>query len=84
VILDVGGADLDLRREILPYLFIVSPNETELARVTGMEVETEEKVEEAARKLLSLGVKQVLVKLGSKGSLLVTGEVSIGVGIGES
>lgn len=40
----------------------------------GMATETDQQVEKAARSLLDKGVDTVLVKLGSKGSLLVTSE----------
>jgi fructose-1-phosphate kinase PfkB-like protein len=39
-----------------------------------MATDTEQQVEKAARVLLDKGVHTVLVKLGSKGSLLVTRE----------
>ncbi len=35
VILDCGGADADISQELLPLLSVLSPNETELARLTG-------------------------------------------------
>ena len=41
-----------------------------------MATETDQQVEKAARSLLDKGVDTVLVKLGSKGSLLVTSEQS--------
>ena len=39
----------------------------------GLPTETDEEVEAAARKLMEAGVKQVLVKLGPNGSLLLQG-----------
>jgi ribokinase len=72
VILDCGGADAAISQELLPLLSVLSPNETELARLTGMATDTEQQVEKAAHVLLDKGVHTVLVKLGSKGSLLVT------------
>ena len=74
VILDVGGRDAPLSTSILPRLTILSPNETELVRISGKIVSNELEAEMAARSLLNLGVEQVLVKLGSKGSMLVTGK----------
>ena len=35
VILDCGGADAAISQELLPLLSVLSPNETELARLTG-------------------------------------------------
>ena len=73
VILDVGGRDAPLSSSILPHVTILSPNETELARISGKMVSNELEAEMAARSLLKLGTEKVLVKLGSKGSMLVTG-----------
>jgi sugar/nucleoside kinase (ribokinase family) len=35
VILDCGGAETAISQELLPLLSVLSPNETELARLTG-------------------------------------------------
>jgi ribokinase len=48
------------------------PNETELAILTGMPVETESDVAAAARALLGKGFGTVIVTLGSRGALLTT------------
>jgi len=60
--------------EILKLADIVSPNETELAHLTGEEVSGRASAREAAEKLLALGVRKVILKLGSDGSMLVTRE----------
>jgi ribokinase len=62
--------------EILTLADIVSPNETELAELTGEEVRGRVSAREAAEKLLSWGVKTVVLKLGSDGSMLVTAKKS--------
>jgi ribokinase len=62
--------------EILKLADVVSPNETELEALTGEEVSGRVSAEKAARKLLDLGVKTVVLKLGSDGSMLVTSEVT--------
>jgi ribokinase len=62
--------------EILTLADIVSPNETELAQLTGEEVRGRVSAREAAEKLLSWGVKTVVLKLGSDGSMLVTNKKS--------
>ncbi|XLR50778.1 hypothetical protein S83_001450, partial [Arachis hypogaea] len=62
VIFDAGGMDSPIPQELLNYVDILSPNETELGRLTGMPTE----------------IKQVLVKLGEKGSsLFIEGEEPI-------
>lgn len=62
--------------EILTLADIVSPNETELAQLAGEEVRGRVSAREAAEKLLALGVKTVVLKLGSDGSMLVTSKKS--------
>ena len=44
VVLDVGGHAVPLGMEICPFLTVLSPNETELARITQMPTETKEQV----------------------------------------
>ena len=58
--------------EILKLADVVSPNETELEYLTEEQVSGRVSAREAAEKLLSLGVKTVVLKLGSDGSMLVT------------
>lgn len=75
VILDAGGMEGEIPAELLSFVDILSPNETELARLTGMPTETFEQISQAAAQCHQMGVKQVLVKLGAKGSaLFVEGE----------
>ncbi|XP_033136150.1 ribokinase-like [Brassica rapa] len=44
VILDVGGMDTPIPNELLDSIDILSPNETELSRLTGMPTETFEQI----------------------------------------
>jgi ribokinase len=77
VILDAGGSeDGPLPAELLPYLTVCSPNETELSRLTGLPTANEEQVLAAARLLQQRGVGTVLVKLGARGCLLVRADGS--------
>lgn len=71
VILDAGGADRVLAHDLLPNISILSPNETELQRLTGLPTKTEKQCIAAAETLVHQGVNKVLVKMGAKGSLLV-------------
>ncbi|VVA18927.1 PREDICTED: ribokinase [Prunus dulcis] len=78
VILDAGGMDAPISQELLNFVDILSPNETELGRLTGMPTENFEQISHAVVKFHKMGVKQVLVKLGSRGSaLFVEGEEPI-------
>ncbi|XP_021773927.1 uncharacterized protein LOC110737884 [Chenopodium quinoa] len=75
VILDAGGMDSPFPPELLKFVDILSPNESELSRLTGMPTESFEQVSQAVTKCYGMGVKKVLVKLGDKGSaLFVEGE----------
>ncbi|CAL5227637.1 g10642 [Coccomyxa viridis] len=71
VLLDCGGVEGPISPELMHNITTLSPNETELARLTGMETESEDQAEEAARKILSQGIHSVLVKRGTNGSLLI-------------
>ncbi|XP_050215970.2 ribokinase-like [Mercurialis annua] len=78
VILDAGGMDAPIPSELLNFVDILSPNETELGRITGMPTESFEQISLAVKKCHEMGVKQVLVKLGVKGSALFEeGEIPI-------
>ena len=50
------------------------PNETELAILTGMPVESEADVSSAAQSLVGKGVETVIVTLGARGALLAARE----------
>lgn len=55
---------------------IVCPNETELEVLTGMNARTDEEILAAARVLINVGCKVVIVTLGAKGALVVTSNES--------
>ncbi len=52
VILDIGGRDEPLSSELLRYVDIVSPNETELVRVIGTKPESEAEHDHHIKNLL--------------------------------
>lgn len=58
--------------DLLKHVHTLIPNEPELEILTGMPVESKEQIEEAAQTLIELGINQVIVTIGSKGSLIVT------------
>jgi ribokinase len=62
--------------EILKLADIVSPNETELEQLSGEKVSGRVSAREAAERLLQLGIKTVVLKLGSDGAMLVAREGS--------
>jgi ribokinase len=58
--------------EVLKLADIVSPNETELESLSGVRVSGRDSAVQAAKELLALGVKTLVLKLGSAGAMLVT------------
>ncbi len=64
----------ELPKEIFEYIDYITPNETELARITGID-----DVKLASRELIKRGAKNVVVTLGEKGSYYL-GESELEVG----
>ncbi len=61
-----------LSEELLALVDILTPNQTELATLTGMPVDEERQIEAAARSVQALGVGDVVVTLGEHGVLRVS------------
>lgn len=75
VLMDAGGAERKFESDLLEHVWCMSPNETELARMTGLSTSTREEVVAASVYLQKeTGVQNVLVKLGPRGCLLITEE----------
>jgi ribokinase len=66
----VRGLDMERAREA----GFLMPNETELAMLTGLPVESEAEVAAAARTLIEKGLEAVIVTLGVRGALASTPE----------
>ena len=60
--------------ELLAMVDVLTPNETEAAILSGIEVTNEGTAGTAARELLKCGVKAVILTMGAKGFLLAAGE----------
>lgn len=69
VLLNPAPANKDLSMEKACLCDFFVPNETELAILTGMPTDTEEQVKAAAQTLVDKGLKNVIVTMGSKGSM---------------
>jgi ribokinase len=75
-VLDIGGADIPLTDELLSLLDIISPNKTELKRITGKEIDTDNEeelisvIEELRGKSNNKNL-EILMKLGSKGAMFI-------------
>jgi ribokinase len=78
VMLDPAPAPSSLPNDLLQAVDIITPNETEAARLAGSTA-TSLTLDEAgsiARKLQSMGPKTVIMKLGAQGCLLLDGDVA--------
>ena len=69
VILDPAPAN-ELSAELLSYINIITPNQTEAEMLCGIKVHDIESAEKAANAIYSLGVKNVLVTLGDLGAVI--------------
>lgn len=63
--------------EIIKNVDLLTPNETELEIISGVSIETEEDIQKAAQIMIEKGVKELMVTLGSKGSLYINKEKSM-------
>jgi ribokinase len=60
--------------EIYPYIFALTPNETETELLTGVEVNSLAKAQEAATILLNKGLSHLLITMGSQGAYYQSAE----------
>jgi ribokinase len=74
VLLDPAPAPASLSPALLAAVDALSPNEGELAALTGMPVGTEDEATRAAEELRRRGVAAVVVKRGEQGALIVDGD----------
>lgn len=62
--------------EIIKNVDLLTPNETELEIISEIKIESEDDINKAASKVIEKGVKELIVTLGSKGSLYINEERS--------
>ena len=60
--------------EIIKNVDLLTPNETELEILSGVKIENEDDIKKAAHVMIEKGVKELIVTLGSKGSLYINEE----------
>lgn len=77
VLLNPAPAPDSIPAEIIKKIDYLTPNETELMKLSGMPGMDMDAVQKAAQKLISGGVKNVIVTLGDKGCLLVNADACI-------
>lgn len=58
-----------LGQDLLKKVWMITPNETEASLLTGIEVTDADSATLAARKLLKMGIENIVVTLGANGSL---------------
>lgn len=78
VILNPAPAQ-DLPASLISLVDILTPNETEAARLAGLKSTDGMDPEEIGKKLLDMGVGAVVMTLGAKGALIITPEGSTSV-----
>jgi ribokinase len=71
-LLNPAPATPELDPERIRDVSFLVPNETELAILTGMPVESENEIVAAARHLIARGIGTVIVTMGSRGAVLTT------------
>lgn len=65
---------IDLPEEIFKHISLFIPNENELEKYSGVKVTGAESAAKAAKALMDKGVGDIIVTMGSKGSLICQGE----------
>lgn len=64
-----------LSDDIIKNVDLLTPNETELEILSGVSINCEDDIKKAANVMLEKGVKQLIVTLGSKGSLYLDKDI---------
>lgn len=60
-----------LGKHHLNGLFLLTPNQTEASLITGIDVKDKVSAEEAANKCLRLGVRNLIITMGSRGAIFM-------------
>ena len=60
-----------LDRDIIKNIDLLTPNETELEILSGINIKNEEDIRKAAQKLIDLGIKELIITLGDSGCIYV-------------
>jgi ribokinase len=76
VVLNPAPAPSAMEDELLACIDYMTPNESELAALTGLPCETVRQAEAAGRVLLDRGIRYLLVTLGAQGALLISADGS--------
>lgn len=63
-----------LSKTLVESLYLITPNRTECQLLSGVKIESQADAERAAARLMEMGARNVIVTLGSKGSLVCTAD----------
>lgn len=63
--------------ELFSHIWLITPNQTEAEQLTGIRVVSEDDARKAADALFAKGVQNVIVTMGSKGSMVCTPETAV-------
>lgn len=80
VILNPAPAPVEaLSAELLSNLYLITPNRSEASRISGIEINDMESAYRAAKTIREMGPKSVIITLGSEGSIVYDGSMSMRV-----
>ncbi len=68
---------VELEDELIENVDLLTPNETELEIISKVEINCEEDIKKAAQVMINKGVNELIVTLGSKGSLYINKDKSM-------
>ena len=68
---------LPLPEDIYGYVDVITPNETEASALVGFDVNNEGSAAKAAKVLQTRGVREVVIKMGSKGAYWDSGQEAV-------
>ena len=71
VVLDPAPAPAQSIHDILPYVYAITPNESEARSLTGVSVKTKAEALQAARQIQAIGARNVILKMGARGALVL-------------
>jgi len=74
VILDADGEMLRCGVEAVPYA--IKPNLFEFEQLVGRKLDSHEKIISAAKHYINMGIQQVIISMGAKGAIFVTGQLA--------
>lgn len=63
-----------LSESLIANLYLVTPNRTECQLLSGLRIDSDEDARRAAARLMEMGARNVIITLGSRGSLVCTAD----------